>query len=369
MSWEKSVASDYLDLLDRVRRHLIAEKDGTWTADTAYALEFVVEPVTPNGYRYECTTAGTSDSSAGEPTWPTTIGDTVADGTATWTCISTKISDTDFIWTVEKQTYALPSTDGEIYFNAPGNDNDKNIYLNIKTYSDVGDGHYAWELLWATDFDGGLTIYNQPGALSVTNSPKFNLSTTSMQYWIVANGNRVMIFTFLNTYYFSAHLGFFNSYIPPSNYPLPIMVAGSYHQYKQASDIINTSIFIPYNTSSAGDGSGWIRNIDGSPHPLSPDKNGNLNCFFINPYGFQDTQTFYYPTTTNSNYVVLPAMLVYQAGAVSGDYEYIMGEFDGLYWVTGNGLVAGDTITVGSDTYLIIQDLDNAAAMAAVRLI
>lgn len=55
-----------------------------WVTLTAYILTNFVEPTTPNGYRYECTTAGTSGAT--EPTWPTTIGGTVTDGTVTWTC-------------------------------------------------------------------------------------------------------------------------------------------------------------------------------------------------------------------------------------------------------------------------------------------
>lgn len=42
-----------------------------------------VVPATPNGHIYKCTTAGTCAS--GEPTWPTTYGGTVTDGTAVWT--------------------------------------------------------------------------------------------------------------------------------------------------------------------------------------------------------------------------------------------------------------------------------------------
>lgn len=53
---------------------------------TAYALYAVVEPATRNNYRYRCTVAGTSASSP--PTWPTTVGTTVVDGTVTWTCAS-----------------------------------------------------------------------------------------------------------------------------------------------------------------------------------------------------------------------------------------------------------------------------------------
>jgi len=61
-----------------------------WAGTTAYSLNDRVEPTTPNGYVYECTTAGTSSGS--EPTWPTTgIGSsTVSDGTVVWTLLSAR---------------------------------------------------------------------------------------------------------------------------------------------------------------------------------------------------------------------------------------------------------------------------------------
>jgi len=57
-----------------------------WEASTVYAEGDYVLPTVPNGYRYKCTTAGTS--AAAEPTWPTTLAGTVADNTAVWTCDS-----------------------------------------------------------------------------------------------------------------------------------------------------------------------------------------------------------------------------------------------------------------------------------------
>jgi hypothetical protein len=61
-------------------------KGTAWVASTPYVLLDVVVPTAglENGFRYECTTAGTSAGSA--PTWPTVEGATVADNTVTWTC-------------------------------------------------------------------------------------------------------------------------------------------------------------------------------------------------------------------------------------------------------------------------------------------
>jgi len=58
-----------------------------WAVATAYTLGQSVEPTTPNTYRYVVTVAGTSHATT-EPTWPTTVGNTVTDGTVTWRCES-----------------------------------------------------------------------------------------------------------------------------------------------------------------------------------------------------------------------------------------------------------------------------------------
>lgn len=59
-----------------------------WTANTAKTtsgpISFVV-PTVANGFYYKCTTGGTTDATT-QPTWPTTVGSTVVDGTVTWTC-------------------------------------------------------------------------------------------------------------------------------------------------------------------------------------------------------------------------------------------------------------------------------------------
>jgi hypothetical protein len=59
----------------------------TWQASTAYSAGQYVIPTTFNGAGprrlYRCTTAGTSGSS--EPSWPTSDGGTVTDGSVTWT--------------------------------------------------------------------------------------------------------------------------------------------------------------------------------------------------------------------------------------------------------------------------------------------
>lgn len=53
-----------------------------WVTATAHVIGDAIEPTTPNGYRYVVVTEGTTGGA--EPTWPTTVGSQVADGTVVW---------------------------------------------------------------------------------------------------------------------------------------------------------------------------------------------------------------------------------------------------------------------------------------------
>ncbi len=63
-----------------------ARKKSIWTATTAKSVGDTVTPTAANGRCYRCTTAGTTGGSA--PTFPTTVGGTVTDGTVVWTAQS-----------------------------------------------------------------------------------------------------------------------------------------------------------------------------------------------------------------------------------------------------------------------------------------
>lgn len=55
-----------------------------WRPNEAQSAAEFIRPTVPNGFSYECTTAGTTGTK--EPRWPTTISATVTDGSVTWTC-------------------------------------------------------------------------------------------------------------------------------------------------------------------------------------------------------------------------------------------------------------------------------------------
>lgn len=76
------------------RTHTAAD---AWTVaranTTAYAVDDVVRPAVGNGKLYRCAAAGATG--AAEPAWPVAIGQTVADGAATWECVGSAITVLD----------------------------------------------------------------------------------------------------------------------------------------------------------------------------------------------------------------------------------------------------------------------------------
>lgn len=65
--------------------------EDTWTASTAFSINDYIKPTVANanGWFYICTTAGTSAGS--EPTWPTTLGNTVTDGSVVWYAVNQSV--------------------------------------------------------------------------------------------------------------------------------------------------------------------------------------------------------------------------------------------------------------------------------------
>lgn len=105
--------------------HSYLDDPGAWAPNTAYSVGQFRRPTTPNGYRYEVTVAGTSDPTT-EPSWPTTIGATVTDGTTspvTWKCVAHEVRDANCPHTkaIAKAAQKIWAIDGEVVrFTATG---------------------------------------------------------------------------------------------------------------------------------------------------------------------------------------------------------------------------------------------------------
>jgi hypothetical protein len=70
----------------KVRLDLYNQCAHFWRDNESFEQNEYIRPNRANGYAYRCSVAGTSG--AREPKWPQTVGATVRDGSATWTCVA-----------------------------------------------------------------------------------------------------------------------------------------------------------------------------------------------------------------------------------------------------------------------------------------
>jgi len=126
-----------------------------WSGSTAVTTANYATPNPANGYYYQCTTAGTTSTTA-PATWPTTTGATVTDGTATWTCMG---------------TYPPVITTGNMTFDGSGNLSSPTTNVSGITIPNLASGatpvNFTWNLFDPTT---GLATFTQTAATSTASS-------------------------------------------------------------------------------------------------------------------------------------------------------------------------------------------------------
>lgn len=165
---------------------LIYANKGKWTASTAYALNDYVMPNTTNGRIYKCTTAGTS--AATEPTWPTTAGGTVTDGTAVWTEQTTALEAGTFPEVANAGAYARQSLNPlDANWTAPDGVGGVTANASAITYpAATADWGWIWgvAVMDSATYGAGNMYFH--GALStpkqILNSDQFKFDVSSLTF-------------------------------------------------------------------------------------------------------------------------------------------------------------------------------------------
>lgn len=134
-----------------------------------------VTPTTQNGFYYRCTTGGTSGGS--EPSWPTTIGNTVASGTCVFTCegvcptLYTPTSPSYTVPTYTQQPMSVMEAARSLALGAVGWD------VRYKWRSSLS----RWDLtLWVVDRAKATTDYTWP-AWRLFQQPAFEVNVGNVR--------------------------------------------------------------------------------------------------------------------------------------------------------------------------------------------
>lgn len=262
----------------------------------------------------------------------------------------------------------------QLIIKAPGLSGTDQIFIGIKPYSNVTGDYYNWSMTSFLGYSATDDVSTQP-----YSSPKSQLYlwNDQIKYWFIANGNRVIIVTKVSSVYQIGYIGKFLPYCLPTQYPYPVLVSGTHTsttgRYSNA-DFDYSSILCP------GAGT-YFYYIDGTWKKIR-------NYFHLNgsrssdssASGLDSTNAQMWPTSprdqtsdvlantlawTDGGYTLLPLVIDMQNPVFN-----VLGEVDGIMWVSGHQNASENIINVGGQDYLVVQNvwITSRADYMAVRL-
>lgn len=262
----------------------------------------------------------------------------------------------------------------EYIWRAPGNANADQIFVGASRFYDTGSGNYDnWRLGGFTGYGGANTFTNQPGA---ETRPVLTLWNGEIPYWFIADGARVKVVAKVSSVYACAYLGFAETYPSPGQLPYPLVVGGnmawstepaltSANWRYSYTGLENSAFFQPLNATNDRWRSLRLRRPDGSWQGFDGTP-GRFNTIHGDLWPWTTTMSNVRPALDGS-YVLLPIMM-FEAGSEGGTNAW--GELSGVMAVTGHGNGSENTVVVGRETWLVVQNVHRTAKnnYAAFRL-
>jgi hypothetical protein len=268
----------------------------------------------------------------------------------------------------------------EMIWQAPGNGGLDQIIVGAKAFHDVGTDYYNWRLGGFTAFNSGQAFNQQAGYVGGSGqanpSPVLTLWNSTIPYWIIANGRRVIVIAKISTVYVAAYLGFMNAYMAPGAFPYPLIVGGNL-AFQTEPGATSTSwrwsytgaemrdFAIPSASAMSNEYQSSLRLRLSSGSWRGFDISSNEQSFGqVWPFAYVDSGTQYdWRPNLDGGYPLLPVVL-------ADHTPNVYGELDGVYATSGFSQGAENTVTVGGIPYLVIQNVfrNTKADYFAVRL-
>lgn len=269
------------------------------------------------------------------------------------------LADAGEEWTIERWTGG-----NELILRGPGLSLDKEIYVGFKADASVPGDYYNLDCRGFTGYANALTFANQPG---VSPAKYLSLWNSSIPYWFVVNGQRIIVVAKVSTTY---HLGYFGLWLPygqPSAFPYPLLISASTGtpsvRWSSTDDDhanLTGATYDSGNDRETGQGTCFYA-PDGAWYSVSrvdPSATYSDGIAQIWPYGRSGSTSATavtlpdFDTCPDGTYWLLPCILKQSRPVVN-----LLGELDGIYATTGQSLASEDTIDVGGTDHLAVQDI------------
>lgn len=257
-----------------------------------------------------------------------------------------------------------------VLYRARGLAEDEEIFFGFSVHASVSTDTYAIGMWMFRSYNEGLDDLEQPGTSAVVYLPVWN---QPMQYWFVANGQRVIIVAKVSTVYAAGYAGKFLPFGTPGEYPQPLYLGGTVATATRRWSTTNEDDRNFFDPGAAAymllPGTGTWRAVSNFRQTSSEADVSNAN--YVWPYQAaslsSSVKTRYRELRENldGSYSLYPLTLM---GTDPEDDIY--GDLDGAYAVSGFNNASENTVTIDGETYLVVQNLFRTARYyyAAVKL-
>jgi len=279
-------------------------------------------------------------------------------------------------WFVEDDDTTSVPGERFLYLRGPGLAASDNIYVNIRRFEIPASNVISWQIRGAEGYDSGDTFDTQAGSTDIDTY--LTLDNNPTPFWIIANGRRFICIFKVSTIFVALYGGFILPYATSAEFSYPLLVGAN------TGEVLNVFGTTDYTMGNFYDGPfnasgslifkacGSMRSTDGqwrgvgsysgddvSARPTF--STGDLNGPVVGwPHDATPGADDAYQMTKNINNSGLPGnestsvmpFILYS----DSPSNQIYGEFDGVFFTPKGDLVTEDTVTIGPDTYLIIQN-------------
>ncbi len=255
-----------------------------------------------------------------------------------------------------------------------------NIFVGLKHTETFAGDHYI-ELGGYLSYNASAGFHNQVGAMDDMDdfsAPAIAVHDSTMEYWFMVNGRRLLMVIKVGTIYEHIYLGFLKQFYTPGQWPYPIFIGGStvLDANKSSTDLWHAAYWNPNRVTHATSGfevtSSRLRSLEGSWLQMS-NTTDFLGALELEPTWEHTIAPWWrgemhaVAENLDGTYSLFPSLLSSddEAGATN-----IFGEFDGVFGISSRGIISEDTITIGGDTYMCFHSTfqtDNNN-MCAVKL-
>jgi len=229
----------------------------------------------------------------------------------------------------------------EVYWNGStrlhvkgtGDNGYDEIYNSLYIFEDASTDKYHFRVYGALGMKGTSPNYYRIKSIlqycALWNNP--------MDYWLVCNGRRVIMYAKVSTKYAGLHFGLVRPFATPEQYPYPMVVGGTHYIRVSWTSNANTAWWDnrEHVCAISADNRILENYVDVWPKEGASELDKMIDCM-------------------DGSYSLIPLIVVSNNTNTNSDSTmYAIGQVEGLYHVSGFNQSAENILTIGSDNYVV----------------